>query len=274
MKIIFISLIALIGILTASAAQSSDTTTTVTSLDDIIAMETQSQMKNSIAMRLQDQWSKSTFLNIGYNMTKLSSKEFPATATRLANEFDNKLGLGIQWGHTFNFHKYPLGSVLFIGLDFTWLDFNFNQYKKCDAPVGFDLGEQVLNLPWHNEKMSLNYGMSVGPSLTLYPFTSLQNSGTDKIRLQLYFHVGYDVAYYQIKDVPEKGNNQETSKKSAWGHGLYTSFGGNITWDFIGVGIESRNDGGINCKPVDDLYNTGKFKIKEKTTRLYLQFRF
>lgn len=275
MKRLFIALFAMAGILPALAAQSADTTsTTVASLDDIIAMETQSQNKNNITMRLQDQWSKNTFLNVSYNMTKMSSKEFPSTATKFSNEFDNNLGLGIQMGHTFNFHRYPLGSVLFIGLDYTWMDLNFNKYKKSDTPAAYSLGEQVLNMPWHNEKMSINYGMSVGPSLTLYPFTSLQNSGTDKIRLQLYFHLGYDVAYYQIKDVPEKAGSQETGKRGAWGHGMYTAFGGNITWDFIGLGVECRNDNSINCKPMDDIYNTGKFKLKEKVTRLYLQFRF
>ena len=205
-------------------------------------------------------------------MTKLSSKEFPSTSGGFENEFDNKLGVGLQWGRTFNFHKRPLGNVLFIGLDYTWMDLNYNSYDESTAPAQYTRGEQVLNMPWHNKKTSFDYGMSLGPSLTLYPFTSVNSSGAQKIRLQLYFHVGYEIGGTIINDVVNKSGDKKS--QTTWGHGLFTSFGANLSWSFIGVGYEMRNAGSLNYNYVDDEFDTGKLKLKQQINRLYLQFRF
>jgi hypothetical protein len=173
---------------------------------------------------------------------------------------------------TFNFHKKPLGNVVFIGLDYTWMDLNFNQYDADSIPKRYVRGEGVINMPWHQKKMSLNYGMSIGPSLTLYPFTPTHNARAEKVRLQFYFHVGYSVGGAFIKDVMDKSGDKKN--RIAWGHGLYTSYGANLTWNFIGLGYEWRNDNSISYKCVNKEFDTGKIKLKEKTSRVYLQFRF
>lgn len=273
MKKIFISLFALLGVLSATATEANDTTA-MTTLSDIIAMESQSQINNDNSSRLRSLWGKNTYLNISYNTTKLSSKEFPTAVSpfKLENEFKNKFGVGLQWGQTFNFHKKPLGNVLFLGLDYTWMDLNFNQYDADSVPKQYEMGDGQLNMPWHQKKMTLNYGMSVGPSLTLYPFIPTHNARAEKVRLQFYFHVGYSVGGAFIKDVMDKSGDKKN--RIAWGHGLYTSYGANLTWNFIGLGFEWRNDNSINYKCVNKEFGTEKMKAKEKTSRVYLQFRF
>lgn len=253
----------------AFAVESADTLTT---LNQIIAMETKSKSHYDQNSSLNAIWGKTTFLNISYNKTKFSSKEFPSTTSRFEMEYDNDLGVGLQWGHTFNLHKKPIGSVMFFGLDFTWMDLNFNKYKALSAvPQEWVEGEQVHNLPWHHERMTLGYGMSLGPSLTFYPFTSLNKSGSSKIRLHVYFHVGYGAEGAMIKNVTL---GDETKNKYAYGHGLFLGYGASLSWDFIGVGYEFRNDDSLKFKAVDSEFDTGSMKAKEKTSRLYLQFRF
>ena len=84
--------------------------------------------------------------------------------------------------------------------------------------------------------------------------------------------MGYGVECALIKDAIVDG--ADTKNGTGIGHGLYTSFGGNLSWKFIGIGYEFRNDGKLKYKVTDKDYDTGKLSIKEKTGRLYLQFRF
>lgn len=269
MKKLFFSLFTFACVLTGNAMESGDTTR-VTTLNDIIAQESKSKTDVKYDQHLRNVWSKNTFFNISYNKTKLSSKEFPTALTDngFAAEYKCDWGVGIQWGQTFNFHKKALGNVVFIGLDYTWMDVNFNQYKASAEPAEYVKGLSSTGLmPWHNKKMTIDYGMSVGPSLTFYPFTPLHKNASDNIRLQGYFHVGYKAAGFMIKDNDKKN-------QFAWGHGLYTAFGGNLTFNAIGIGIDIRNDNNINVKHAKKDFGDKKMKFKEKTTRLYIQFRF
>lgn len=271
MKKLLFSIFAITCALTGFATEQGDTTETVMSLNDIIAAETQSKTDYDNINRLRDIWDHDTYLNISLNKTKFSSDEFPSTQGKFHNEFKNDFGLGVKMGHTYKLHKKPIGSVLFFGIDYNWIDLNFNQYKADSVPSLYDEGEQVTNMPWHNKKMTLQYGMSAGPSLTLYPFATLHNKGADKIRLHLYFHVGYAAAGALVKDVRD---GTVISDEWAWAHGLNTAFGTSLTWDHIGIGFELRNDGNMKYKAVHKVVDTGKMKVKEKTTRIYLQFRW
>lgn len=267
MKKFLFSLFALACVLTGNAVESGDTTR-VTTLNDIIAQESKTKTDVQYEQHLRSIRNQTTFLNISYNKTKLSSDEFPIGGGNVAtNEFKNSLGVGIQWGKTFNFHRKPLGNVLFLGLDYTWTDVNFNQYKVADPTPNFNTDYEIKPMPWHHKKMSIDYGMSVGPSLTLYPFTPLRKNASDNIRLQGYFHLGYKAEVFMIKNVSDK-------TQYAWGHGLYTAFGGNLSYNFFGIGVEVRNDNSINVKHVEKEYGSQKMKFKEQTTRIYLQFRF
>ena len=124
--------------------------TTVMTLEQIIAQESKSKHDYDYAKSLNSVWGKNTFLNLIYNAPhKMKSDEFPSTAGVFSREYKPKWGVGLEWGHTFNFHRKPIGSVLFIGLDYTWMDLNFNKFDGEDIP-DFSYGVEVHNMPWHN----------------------------------------------------------------------------------------------------------------------------
>lgn len=267
----------------ASAGVADDETTL-----DIIKKKTKDRNANENVANLLNIWGKTKYLNISLNNTTLSSDELPSCNGPISNKFKRDLGLGLQMGKTFNFNKQPIGSVLFLGLDYTWLDFNYNSYKATvwnpsETPTS-DIDQTLpaddfvvydnngCYMPWHNKKMTFDYGMSLGPSITLYPFTTLGNSASSKIRLNLFFHIGYGIGLSMIKDVVGRKNTSSTEK--AFGHGLFTSFGGSLTWDFVGIGFDVRNDSNLKYKHINNDFNNGTIKFKQKTTRIYLQFRF
>ena len=266
MKKLLFSFFTIACVFSSFAMESGDTTKRVTTLNDIIAQESKSKTDVKYDQHLRKIWSNNTFFNISYNKTELSSDDFPTTGRTFHNEFKNKLGVGLQWGQTFNFHKKALGNVAFFGLDYVWMDLNFNQYKQDSVPTAYTEGYEIKNMPWHNEKMSLDYGMSIGPSLTLYPFTPFHKNAGDNIRLQAYFHLGYKAEGFLIK------NGKDT--ELAWGHGMFTALGCNLTFNTVGVGLDIRNDNDINVKHAKKAFGDGKMKFKEKTTRIYVQFRF
>ena len=218
-------------------------------------------------------WKKNTYLNISYNNTSFSSNEFPTQDGMYEDKYDSKYGLGLQYGKTFLFHKKPIGDVLFIGLDYTGIDLNYNVFEKSDPAPQYFRGERTpYNLPWHNKKLSLDYAMMAGPSLTIYPFTALGYDATDRIRIQLYYHLGYNVGMTFVKDVEEKKGELGTDHEL--GHGFLTSFGFNVTWDFVGIGYESRRASRNRVQSVDDDYKSSSIDTKQTTNRIYLQFRF
>lgn len=271
MKKLLFSLFTLACVLTGNAMESGDTVR-VTTLNDIIAQESKNSTDVAYDQHLRKIWGKTNYFNISYDKTTLSSDELPlGGATLGSNEFKNKFGMGIQWGKTFKLHKKPLGNLLFFGIDFTWMDVNFNQYDKADKITpGYsdDTSFAIKTMPWHNKKTTLDYGISVGPSFTLYPFTPLHSNATDNIRFHGYFHLGYKGEAFFIKEVGD-------GTQHAWGHGLFTAFGASLTFNAIGLGVEMRNDNNINVKHVDKKeFGDQKMKFKEKITRIYLQFRF
>lgn len=253
-------------------SQSHDTIS-VTSLDDIINTESQLYTGRGDLMHYRGIWGKNSYVKIGYNTTTLSSTEFPTVDGKYDGKYDNSWGLGFQYGHVFNFHKNPIGDVLFIGLDYTGIDLNVNRYNETKADMKYEFGnEKPYCLPWHNKKWLIDYSMLLGPSLTLYPFTSLRKNGTDNIRLQLYFQIGYNVGIAVINDVLTKNN--KTENPVAFGHGFTTNFGFNATWDFVGIGYESNTISNMTYEAVDSEYKTGSFNAKRTISRVYIQFRF
>lgn len=247
---------------------------TIMTIDDIMDAQTTVTQMEARNKMLNKTWERRTFFNISLNSTKLSSKEFPSALAPFEAEYKADLSLGIQNGRSFDFHKKPLGNVVFLGLDFTWLDFNFSNYDAAaEVPAAFAQSAKNDIMPWHNKKMSFSYGMSLGPSITLYPFTSLNSEAANKVRLNLYFHVGYSVMATIIKDIT-KGGDSKPKSEVAFGHGLFTSFGASLTWNFVGIGYEIRNDNSIKMKHVSDDYGKETMKFKQKMPRFYIQFRF
>jgi len=248
--------------------------TEIPSLEEIIRIESDLSSTKENESHYRKIWGKTTFLNLNYTTTTFSSDAFPTAGGTYQREFKNNLGLGLLSGKTYNFHKKPIGTVLFIGLDFVPMDLNFNSFDEEAPSQQFEQAtDEPYCLPWHQKKMTVDYGMSLGPSLTFYPFTALHSSGTDNIRLQFYFRVGYHFAVAMIDEVsPRKGKDKKT--EYLWGNGLSKSYGLNLTWGFVGFGYEHRQFSTFTYRPFSSTFKTGDLETEQANNRLYLQFRF
>lgn len=244
------------------------------SLDEIIETEANLSSKNENERHYKRVWGKTTFLNLNYSMSTFSSDAFPSASSPYQCEYKNKLGLGLLSGNTYNFHKKPIGTVLFIGLDYVPFDLNLNLYDEEEASPQYTQGEkEPYSLPWHKKKMTLDYGMSVGPSLTFYPFTAIHCNPTDHIRLQFYYRVGYHIGAGMIEKVSTSRDKNEKAE-FLWANGMSTSYGANLTWGFVGVGFEKRQFSKFLYHPISSDYKTGDVECEQTNERVYIQFRF
>ena len=198
-----------------------------------------------------------------------------------------------------------------IALDYSWLNLNVNHIKAEDptSEKGID-GKYLYNsidknvvtdesgntesyykFPWKLEKYEANYGMTLGPSITIAPFVPLGVKQLDYLKIQAYYHIGYSASFLytvnkkefdQNQTLSETGYNRDAYKdyntmknnlKLQWGHGMTSTFGFNIFWKRVGIGYE-RTTGTFKYKNfnTDDF---GKFKTKftNEYSRIYLTIR-
>lgn len=230
------------------------------------------QSKNNREEHLKKIWEKQSFVNFSYNSTNLKSTDLPTLGGTYSDKFENSWGIGFQYGNSYNFSKKPIASIMFIGIDFSPINLNYNQFKKKQPSTLYTKGNsEPFNMPWHTKKQLIDYGISLGPSLTLYPFTPIQMKATDNIRLHLYFHVGYNIGLALVNG---DDSIDDDELKKLWGHGLSTCFGFNLTWNGIGLGYESVNFSDFRYETFNNEYDTGRTKTDKTTNRIYLQYIF
>lgn len=220
-------------------------------------------------------WDKTVYLKVGINSDKISSDEFPTVGGVYSSEYKSQFGLGIQNGKTFWLHKEPLGNVLTFGVDWTWVDLNVSTFKKKEPASSFNMGsDSPYNMPWHHKKWMASYGMSVGPSITLCPFSASDSDFAKYLRLNLYFHLGYSVGGV-LFDKVKKPNSDSEKTQAAWGHGLFTAFGASVSWKSYGLGYEFRNNASDGYQYLNSSFKQpDKMKMKETFGRIYFQFLF
>jgi hypothetical protein len=131
------------------------------------------------------------------------------------------------------------------------------------------------------EKYEVNYGMSLGPSLTLAPFNLLNGNGLHFIKVNVFYHIGYNVSMiYTPNDKKQDANqsgtdfeNMEKNLKMSWGHGMMQSFGINLSWKAIGVAYEHRT-GKIKYKAMNTSdFGKNEYEFDNATNRISLQIR-
>lgn len=205
--------------------------------------------------------------------------------------YKSKLSASMMWGRNISLHKKPIAHTVQFALDYTWIDLNYSQYEvaytkdgnKFDSSERFDMynedGERegsYYYTPWGLEKHEVNYGMSLGPSITVAPCGILRSSARN-LHLQAYYHVGYSASFILTtgKNKNLEMNNREFSSIGLWGHGMNTSWGLNLTWKAIGLGFEKRQGTFNYYTSVDtDSYGDVKYKFQYKNSRLYVTFNF
>lgn len=183
--------------------------------------------------------SRKKYINFGFVNTKMSQDGMP--------ELKGNYGASFTVGRTFNLHKKTIGGMLRFGLDATWFDLNYTNYK-----IKYITDWETENCQYHQAEIS----MHIGPSVTINPVGNLNIHG--------YFRYAPSFSTLYADDTF---------------YGNYATFfvgGASISYGVIGLGIESRFG---NCKynefyPDNDKETCISNKTKYNGWRVYLNFRF
>ena len=181
---------------------------------------------------------RSRYLNFGYVESKLSQDGF--------EQLKCDWGASFTVGKTFYLHKKPVAKFLRFGIDASWFDLTYAQYKK---PFGIE------EATFHHAEAA----MHVGPSVTFTPVNGLNICG--------YFR--YAPTFSAIYSTANDNYNLCYATRFVGGASL--------TYKFFGVGFEGRFG---NCKYDDfaafltEMEDPVKVKTKLTGYRVYLTFRY
>lgn len=280
--------------------------TGVASVSDIVKMQQEVLSNKQAGKHFQNVWKRRSFFNMSWTESKMKCDD------KTIGEFKSDWGVTLQSGTNYRLHKKPIAKMINIALDYSWLNLNVNHIKAEDpkSEKGIE-GKYLYNstdrnvvpggesgktdeyyvFPWNLEKYEANYGMTLGPSITIAPFVPLGVKQLDYLKIQAYYHIGYSASFLytvnkkefdQNQTFSETGYNRDAYKdyntmknnlKLQWGHGMTSTFGFNIFWKRVGIGYE-RTTGTFKYKNfnTDDF---GKFKTKftNEYSRIYLTIR-
>lgn len=272
--------------------------TEVTTIQDIVKQQQIVSLNNSAERHFSDVWGRRSYINFAYNTATLSPKGTVPTGINngTVKDMSSDWGVSFQYGRSYRLHKLPISNILQFCIDFTGIDLNVNHFKSVGDKPLYDSRQIVIKddgynyyTPWNMEKYDFNYGMSVGPSLTIAPFVSVSQKELHYLKFQLYYHIGYHVSFLYMPndkdkavDMNDAAPDDEEYKykiemadnfKMDWGHGLINSFGLNVSWKFIGIGYEYRT-ANLKYKAINTgQYGDDKYEFSNSTSRVYLQLR-
>ena len=280
-------------------------TTQVNTIQDIVLMQEKVSSDNITDAHYANVWSRKSYFNPGWVSSKLASRNpvFLANGKSADLSFKSKWGAQIELGHSYSLHRGTIANMVQINLDYTFIDLTVDHYEKDNNVfASFDPSQKwdgkpgtpaqnennynkngIGYLPWGADKYDLTYGMSLGPSITVTPFTPLNNRGLDFIKLNVYYHIGYNVGLLLMdyKNADKTNNNNNKDKSSGlsfdylnWGHGLSSSFGLSISWKSIGIGWETRTTD-LKYKPISTGdYGDFETKLRNTSSRIYLSIKY
>lgn len=211
-------------------------------------------------------WKRGRFFNFTFADQTLKGPDPIGNQTEWKSDF----ALAVQLGNTYFLHKKPIGGFLKFGIDAVWMDINYANYEddynhysnnQYDSEYD-DYYDYDFNLGMHQ----IEYGMHVGPSITVTPFKSF-SSGIKHLRIFTYFHYTptYSLILFDYDDDIHVN------------HGFCSFFntGGGISYKLIGAGVEYR--WGSGKYEVDHLFENSsddKMKFKTSALRAYITLRF
>ena len=274
--------------------------TEIVTIDDIIKEQQDVTSRNTREMHYASVWGRRGFFNIAYNKEATLTPWHPVETgyAPIAKGYFNggkaDWSFALQKGRNYPLHKKPIANTVQICLDYTGLDLSASHYFSAagqylyDSSQKFDVTtdgktKSYYYTPWNLEKYEATYGMSLGPSITIAPFNYVNFDGIHYMKINVYYHVGYQASVLYMlnnksKDANQSGgasdyNAMAENLKLLWGHGLYKAYGASMSWKSIGVGFEKRT-GDTKYQPL----NTADFGkktngFKSNFTRFYIQFR-
>lgn len=300
---------------------SKEDTLDVISIKEVAQQRMQVSLNQDNAAHTKKVWGRRTFFDLTYyKSTEMKGvdleknpiwankhdAENPLRADTLRNtKYTHDWGFGIKWGKNFRLHKKPIAKVATINLDYTWIDLGANMFsaeKNIQYDPAFKPFESTDNYgnkysenypAWEGKKMELSYGMALGPSLTLAPFTYVRRAeNLHFLKFNVYYHVGYGLSgIFFLKD---EDSSIDLSRNVGffWGHGLSKAFGFTVNYKGIGIGIEKQSrsyryapmtDGFLEIEDHNDSKKAATYisqldgkknpKFDLSTTRIFLQFR-
>ena len=275
----------------------------ITTIKDIIRTQQAVTSRSATSAHFAKVWSKRGYFHAAYHtkstlapeeaiMTGLDATEYNGG---LVPTFSRKWGISIMAGKNIKLHK-PIAQMVAFNLDFTGLDLSFNYYKAENGgeriydsgkTYADEDGETCYYPHWNARKYQLSYGMNLGPSLTLAPFTHVNGAnGLHFLKFNVYYHIGYRVSFMLHnpdidEDVQETntalyGDELEARNHIQFmiGHGLYHSIGFGMSWKRIGFGYE-HTFGKYKFKSIgDDDFEGTWYDFKTTTNRVFLTYRF
>lgn len=229
---------------------------------------------------------RAKYFNIGFVKQSLTSKDDYI-------KYKSDVGVNITWGKTYYLHKKPLWGMVKFGLDWTWMDFNYVKYSSVEEKYAYEAdfsgyefgngsgyddsfgsewpeeGEEDFNLDFGCHQ--LEYAMQIGPSITVNPIHHLKVSTYFRFQPSASIMLLDDEVYYGF--VP------------------FFNFGAAVAWKAISIGVEGRwgstkyhgvsvddEDDGYYYEEEDmdvpDLVDTFTQRMRTKSFRVYLSFRF
>lgn len=215
--------------------------------------------------RSESIWKKRRkYFYIGYMNQTLTHQDVPGL------EWKSDLGFSFGIGRTYYLHKKPLFNMLKFGLDATWLDISYAKYSQ---PKGWEEPSESTELDDEEDlgTHQVEIGLHFGPSITINP--------VDHLKLNGYFHFIPSGSMIILND---EANTSYVSNFAV---------GAAISYKAISLGIESRwgkakyNSFSVDEEAtdfedmegdydVDDVLVTGKNRMKTKSLRFFLTFRF
>lgn len=231
--------------------------------------------KTEDAARNERIWKKrAKYFNIGYITNQTLTDKVDAEA-----EWKSDFGVSLTFGKTYYLHKKPLLNMIKFGIDATWFELSYAKYSEPDVfaeggsytrayndySSGYeDYYEEDFDLGIHQ----IDASMHVGPSVTVNPVGDL--------KVAAYFHYVPTYSMVVIDD--------------SFGHGYVSNFafGASVAYKAISVGIEHRwakkatynglsfDEEGMDYDAPDfeDVIESDKWKMKSKSFRVFLSFRY
>ena len=231
--------------------------------------------KTEDAARNERIWKKrAKYFNIGYITNQTLTDKVDAEA-----EWKSDFGVSLTFGKTYYLHKKQVLNMIKFGIDATWFELSYAKYSEPDVfaeggsytrayndySSGYeDYYEEDFDLGIHQ----IDASMHVGPSVTVNPVGDL--------KVAAYFHYVPTYSMVVIDD--------------SFGHGYVSNFafGASVAYKAISVGIEHRwakkatynglsfDEEGMDYDAPDfeDVIESDKWKMKSKSFRVFLSFRY
>ncbi len=228
---------------------------------------------------LEKIWKRKKYWKIGYAIPAVERTDGESMT------WNTEFSVYLQRGKTAYFHSKPIGGMVKIGLDYGFMDISYTKLKLKDMETslspdinpGFNpgrFGDDVeedpdeitpdINFGLHK----FEYGLHVGPSIHVNPWKHLIVS--------TYFHVKPT-----LSGVLENEN-------LSWGLGCTMSAGVSVAYKAISIGVEglwgkvkykqlSMDDEELEDMEEEEtpsIFNTKKFRLKQKCPCFYIKFRF